>query len=42
MEGIVTMYQDFMKKAGKWLYADSGWVALCAVLPQAWGCVLTY
>lgn len=42
MEGIVTMYQDFMKKAGKWLYADAGWVALCAVLPQAWGCVLTY
>jgi len=42
MEGIVTMYQDFMKKAGQWLYADVGWVALSAVLAQAWGCVLPY
>lgn len=42
MEGIVTMYQDFMKKAGQWLYTGVGWVALSAVLAQAWGCVLPY
>lgn len=35
MEGIVTMYQDFMKKAGEWLCPAIRQIALQALLPEA-------